>query len=110
MRRVRIRESAHRADRGGSLGERAVSGRLRSVSGSSRRAASGRAVRPLSVVMRDVDAEDVLELATAEDEQPVEAFSADGADPALHVGVRIRARTGADDPDTVALEESIKGA
>jgi hypothetical protein len=44
----------------------------------------------LSVVVRDVDLEDVGELAPAEDQQPVKAFAADAADPALHVSVRVR--------------------
>jgi hypothetical protein len=35
------------------------------------------------------DAEDVLELAAADDQQPVEALAADAADPTLHVGVRV---------------------
>ena len=35
-------------------------------------------MRPLSVVVPDVDAEDVLELAATEDDQPVEALAADG--------------------------------
>src|SRR4051812_29132180 len=47
-------------------------------------------VRPLSVVVMDIDAKDVFELATPDDQQPVEALAADGADPALHVRVRIR--------------------
>src|SRR5215213_8440309 len=51
----------------------------------------------LLVVMVDVDAEDVLELAAAEDQQPVEAFAAYGADPALHVRVRVRRLDGRTD-------------
>jgi hypothetical protein len=31
------------------------------------------------------DAEDILELVSAEDQQPVEALAADAADPAFHV-------------------------
>ena len=41
------------------------------------------AVWPLGVVMADVVADDALELSTVEDEQPVETFTADAADPAL---------------------------
>jgi hypothetical protein len=36
-----------------------------------------------------VDAEDVLKLAAAEDQQPVEALAADASDPAFQVGVRV---------------------
>jgi hypothetical protein len=41
--------------------------------------------------MIGVDAKHVLELAAAEDEQPVEALATHAADPALGVGVRVRA-------------------
>jgi hypothetical protein len=69
-----------------------------------------RAVGPLSVVVPDVDAEDVLELATADDQQPVEAFAADGADPAFHVCVRVWCPDGcADDLDRLAPEERVEG-
>jgi hypothetical protein len=44
-----------------------------------------RAVRPMLVVMARVDAEHVLELPPAEDEQAVEALASHGADPALGV-------------------------
>ncbi len=37
------------------------------------------------VVMRDVRGENVLEMAAAEDQEPVEAFAADRADPAFGV-------------------------
>jgi RimJ/RimL family protein N-acetyltransferase len=45
---------------------------------------------PPVVVMVHVDAEDVLEVAAADDQEPVEALAADAADPALRVGVRVR--------------------
>src|SRR6266566_2303940 len=65
-----------------------------------------RAVRPPVVVMAHVDAEDVLELAATDDQQPVETLSADAADPALDVRVRIRRPDRrADDPDTFAGED-----
>src|SRR6266511_5014357 len=48
-----------------------------------------RSVWTMSVVVLDVDPEDLLQVATAEDQQPVEALSADGTDPALRVGVRV---------------------
>jgi len=38
-------------------------------------------VGPLPVVVPDLDAEDVFELAAAEDQQAAEAFATDGADP-----------------------------
>jgi hypothetical protein len=56
-------------------------------------------VWPLAVVMRGVAAQRLFEVAAAEDEQPVEAFGADGADdqPRLRQGRRpakiIRGRT-----------------
>jgi hypothetical protein len=42
----------------------------------------------MPVVVTGIDAKHVLELAAAEDEQPVEALATDAADPAL--GVRSR--------------------
>jgi hypothetical protein len=53
-----------------------------------------RAVRPPAVVVAHVDAEHMLELAAADDQQPVGALAADAADPALYVRVRVRRRTG----------------
>ena len=53
-----------------------------------------RAVRPSVVVVAHVDAEDLLELAAAEDQQAIEALAADAADPALNVRVAFGARTG----------------
>jgi hypothetical protein len=48
----------------------------------------------------DVDAQDALELATACDEEPVEAVTADAADPAFGERVCLRrAKRSADDPD-----------
>ena len=44
----------------------------------------------LLVEVPDVDAEDVLELAATEDQQPVEALPPHAADPAFGVGVRVR--------------------
>jgi hypothetical protein len=45
-----------------------------------------RAMRPLRVVVLDEDAQDALEVAAVEDQQPVEAFGADGSDEALGDG------------------------
>jgi hypothetical protein len=55
-----------------------------------RRSQVERSVCPLLVEVGDVDAEDVLELAAAEDEKPVEALSAHARDPAFGVGARVR--------------------
>jgi hypothetical protein len=48
-----------------------------------------RAVWPAAVVMAHVDVENLLELAATDDQEPVEAFAAGAADPALDVRVRI---------------------
>ena len=47
-------------------------------------------MRPVLVVVLAVDTGNVLEVATAEDEDPVEAVGAERADPAFGVGVRVR--------------------
>ena len=44
----------------------------------------------LSVVVLDMDPEGLLQVTTANDEEPVEAFGADGADPPLGVGIGVR--------------------
>ena len=46
-----------------------------------------RALRPLRVVVLDVGAQDVLEVSAVEDQQPVEAFGADGSDEPFCDGV-----------------------
>ena len=51
-------------------------------------------VWPRGVVMVDVGPEHVLEVAAAEDQQPVEAVAADGADEALGIGVGLRSPKG----------------
>ena len=48
-----------------------------------------RPVGTVAVVMLEVGAQDLLEVATADDQQPVEALGADGAYPALGVGIRL---------------------
>src|SRR3954454_12591345 len=59
--------------------------------------------------MVDVDAEDVPELAAAAYQQPVEAFAAYGADPALDLRVRVRRLDGrTDDLDSIARKESVE--
>jgi hypothetical protein len=63
------------------------------------------------VVMARVDAEHVLELPSAEDEQPVEALASHAADPALGVSVRVRRLDGrADHRDPFAVEDVIEAA
>jgi hypothetical protein len=47
-----------------------------------------RPVRAVFVVVPDLDPQDPLEVAAPEDQQPVQALGADGADPSL--GVRVR--------------------
>jgi hypothetical protein len=48
-----------------------------------------RPVGTVAVVMLDVGAQDLLEVAATDDQQPVEALGADGAHPALRVGIRL---------------------
>jgi hypothetical protein len=69
-----------------------------------------RAVWPVLVVVAAVDAEDMLEVAPAEDEDPVEAVSADRAHPTLGVGVRVRGLDGrADDRDALGAKDLVEG-
>ena len=66
-------------------------------------------MRPSVVVMAHVDAEDVLEVAAAGDQEPVETLSADAADPALDVRVPVRrSDRRADDADACAREDGIE--
>ncbi len=68
-------------------------------------------MRPVGVVVVDVDAEDALELLAAGDQEPVEAVAADGADEAFGEGVCLRgAEWGADDLDAFASEDVVEGA
>ena len=48
-----------------------------------------RAMRPLTVVVVDVNAQDALKLSSPCDQEPVEAVATDGADPAFGEGVRV---------------------
>jgi hypothetical protein len=69
------------------------------------------AVWPLLVVVAEIDAEDVLELAAAEDEHLVEALSPCAADPALDVRVRVRRpERRPNDPHLLAVEDGVEGA
>ena len=66
-------------------------------------------MRPVLVVMAAVDAEHLLEMAAAEDEDSVETLSAEGADPALGVSVRVRRLDRrADHPDALSLEDLVE--
>src|SRR5262245_53059069 len=66
-------------------------------------------MRPSGVVVPYVDAENVLELAAADDQEPVEALAADAADPALDVRVGVRRpNRRADAPDAFAGEDGIE--
>jgi len=69
-----------------------------------------RAVRPVRVVVRRVDVDDALELAAAEDQQPVEALAAQAPDPAFCVRSRPRRRPqwSLDDTDTLGAEDLIE--
>ena len=70
-----------------------------------------RAVRPVGVVVLDVDAQHALEVAAVEDQQPVEAVAADGADEALGDGVCLRCPHGRlDDPDAAGAEHLVERA
>jgi hypothetical protein len=69
------------------------------------------AVWPVLVVVAAVNAEHVLEVAAAEDEDSVEAISAESADPALGVSVRVRCLDRRmDHPDALTPEDLVEGA
>jgi hypothetical protein len=90
---------------------RSRGGRCRCTVGDVRRAEVERAVGSVVVVVRDVDAQDVLELAPAEDEQAVEAVVSDCAHPAFGVGVCVRrVDRRADDRRPVAAEDVVEAA
>ena len=68
-------------------------------------------MRPVAVVVVDVDAKDALELAAVDDQDPVEALASDGADEALGVGVRPRRLDRRlDDSDPFAAEDLVERA
>src|SRR6266498_3152587 len=68
-------------------------------------------MRARRVVVLDVGAEDSLEMAAVEDQEPVEALSTDGADEALGDGIRFgRSDRRAEDPDSLAAEDLVEGA
>jgi hypothetical protein len=58
----------------------------------------------------DVDGQDPFEVAAVADQQPVQAFGPNGADPAFGAGVRLlRPHRGADHPDAVGGEDVVEG-
>jgi hypothetical protein len=68
-------------------------------------------MRPMAVVMVDIDAQHLLELSPADDQDPVEAVPADGADPAFGERVRLRGpERCADDLDAFASEGLVEDA
>jgi hypothetical protein len=68
-------------------------------------------MRPLAVVMVDVDAEYAFEVASVEDQQPVEALRTDCSDEALRNCVRLRrSDRRLHDPDAFAAEDLVEGA
>src|SRR5437016_3404358 len=67
-------------------------------------------MRPLAVVMVDLDAEHAFEVASVEDQQPVEALRTDCSDEALRDCVRLRRSDGRlHDPDAFAAENVVEG-
>src|SRR4029450_10351396 len=46
-------------------------------------------MRAVGVVVLDVHTQDLLQVPSADDQQPVQAFGADGADPPLGVGIGV---------------------
>ncbi len=66
-------------------------------------------MRALGVVVLDVASQDRLEVAAAEDEEPVETLGADGADEPLGVGVGSGCAHGrGDDSDAFAAEHLVE--
>jgi hypothetical protein len=68
-----------------------------------------RAVRPVSVGVGGVEADHVLEVAAVDDQDPVQALAAEGAEPTLGVGVRVWGSDGrADDLHVLAAKDLIE--
>jgi hypothetical protein len=68
-------------------------------------------MRPLVVVVVDIDAQHSFEVAVVEDQQPVEALGAHRSDEALGDSVRLgRLDRCPQDPDPFAAEDLIEGA
>jgi hypothetical protein len=68
-------------------------------------------MRPVGVVVVDVDAQDALELSAAGDQEPIEAVAASRANEALSDRVRLRrSKWRADDLDAFAFEDVVEVA
>src|SRR6266508_3254157 len=68
-------------------------------------------MRPLAVVVIDVDAQHVFEVTPVEDQKPVQAFGTRGSDEALGDRVRLRCtHRRLHDPDALGAEDLIEGA
>jgi hypothetical protein len=68
-------------------------------------------MRTMAVVMIDVGVQDALELATIDDQDPVEALAPHGADEALGKRVRLRSLDRcSDDLDPLAAKDLVEGA
>ena len=68
------------------------------------------AVWPVRVVVGDVGSQDGFEMASPEDEDPVEAFASDGADPAFGVGVGLGCADGGPDRgDVFGAKDVVEG-
>src|SRR5664280_346992 len=66
-------------------------------------------VPPVSVVVDDVVGQDIFQMASTEDQHPVQTLMTDGVDEALGEGVGPRcAHRGADDPDPLSLEDLVE--
>ncbi len=62
------------------------------------------------VVMTDVDPEDAFEVPSVHDQDPIETFATDCADPPFDEGVRARCAYGcADRPDALGAEHLVEG-
>jgi hypothetical protein len=67
-------------------------------------------MRPVRVAVAAVGAEDVFEVTATDNQDSVEAVGAEGADPALGMGVRVRRPDwGTDHLDGLAPEDLIEG-
>jgi hypothetical protein len=66
-------------------------------------------MRTVLVVVREVLGQDLLEMAPTEDEEPIEALSADGPDEALRERVcSRRSNRRLDGPDTLCAEDFVE--
>jgi len=105
---LRIRGPVRREDRGGACV--AAASPAESVS-SGRAAQAEGAVKTMLVVMPHVDTQHALEMAAANDQDPVEATRPDRSDPAFGVGVRVGCpNRRADHLDPLGTEDLVEAA